>query len=191
MQAHPRRRPAIAGVVAEGFPTRKFVAATDAGGRPGPKLVASASRFLGLGCPKILHEVRTPGATVRRPGARGLRGPVSGPTPPAYRLRGTVLGGAPSRARRFILSKSSRRRSSTTRQRSSSLTTIRRASGIRARRTRRERGGFVTRWTSSKCAYSTTSWLAVPRPSASRSGGCYSHPHVAGRHPTDPVPDSA
>ncbi len=91
MQAHPRRRPAIAGVVAEGFPTRKFVAATDAG-RPGPKLVASASRFWGLGCPKILHEVRTPGATARRPGARGLRGPVSGPTPPAYRLRGTVPG---------------------------------------------------------------------------------------------------
>ncbi len=36
MQAHPKRRRAIVGVVAEGFPTRKSVAGTDAG-RPGPK----------------------------------------------------------------------------------------------------------------------------------------------------------
>jgi hypothetical protein len=51
MQAHSKRRPAIVGFVAEGFPTRKCVAATDAG-QPGLKLVALASRFWGWDVPK-------------------------------------------------------------------------------------------------------------------------------------------
>ncbi len=58
MQAHPKRRRAIVGVVAEGFPTRKCVAATDAG-RPGPKACRVGESILELGCPKIFHEVAT------------------------------------------------------------------------------------------------------------------------------------